>query len=242
MSKIVKNSTGLDITLNDVGVTISANGQFTIPATEYPIWAASEDILSPLVSGDLIINNGTSDLNVSDGLDAIRGYIPKTVEVSNSAIPITKPEGQAKTYVSHNFCDNSTWPATNDSKWSLTPASGKKYRVLKAEVQFSHDVQMASHTNPKQMKLDVMAGGSAIPDESKVFSSITDVYDLGNKHYSMNQTVDGIPGMTTVVFDYANVIVLLSSYAMSMDFYIADHTELGGTHCSVSLVAELLDE
>ena len=165
----------------------------------------------------------------------------KTPEGLNE-IAITKPDGNAKTYISHNFCDSSTWNAHDDSTWCLVAPAGKLFKVLKAEVQFSHDVQMGSHVPPRQMKLDVMAGGAPVPDESKVFNSITDVFDLGNKHYSMDATVDGVGGMTTVVFDYANVILLRSSWGMSMNFYTADHTELGGSHCSVSLVAEMVDE
>ena len=92
------------------------------------------------------------------------------------------------------------------------------------------------------MKLEMIVGGRPDPSESKQFKSISDVFDLGNKHYSMNVTVDGVPGMTTVVFDYTTIIKLYSSYGMSMDFYIGDHSELAGTHCSVSLIAELVDE
>lgn len=242
MSKILKNTTQSDITINDTGMTITTLTDYTIPATEYPLWAASENVLTHITSGDIVVNDGNQDLSAGDAIDHLRGYIPKQVGITNSAIAITKPEGGAKTFISHNFCDNTTWPTTSDSKWSLTPPSGKIYRVYKAEVQFSSDVQMATATPAKQMKLDVMVAGTADPNESKVFSSITDVFDLGNKHYTMDVTVDGVPGMTTVVFDYTNTIILYSAYAMSMDFYIADHTELGGSHCSVSLVAELVDE
>lgn len=183
-----------------------------------------------------------------EGNEPVVEQIPQLVELSTTTpsglneIAITKPDGNAKTFISHNFCDNTTWPSTNDSTWELTAPAGKIYKVLKAEVQFSHDVQMGSHSSPKTMKLDLMVGGYAYPDESKTFNSITDVFDLGNKHYSMNETVDGVPGMTTVVFDYANTILLKSSLAMSMKFYSLDNTEFGGRHCSVSLVAEMVDE
>jgi hypothetical protein len=190
----------------------------------------------------------TALISAHQGNEPVVTTTPQIVQLSTltpegmNEIAITKPDGNAKTFISHNFCDNTTWPSTNDSKWVLAPPTGKMYKVLKAEVQFSHDVQMGSHSQPKTMALDVMAGGYAVPDESKLFRSITDVFDLGNKHYSMNVTVDGVPGMTTVVFDYANTIILKSSWAMSMDFYSLDNTEFGGSHCSVSLIAEIVDE
>lgn len=248
MSKILKNNTMSDILINDVGITLQASSSYTIQASESNIWADSEDVINELSSGDITLNDGLLDLSLSDAINHLRGYTSKLVTLSSTTpqgineVAITKPDGDTKTFISHNFCDNTTWPLTSDSKWQLKPPTGKIYKVYKAEVQFSHDVQMGSGIPPKKMKLDVIVAGSALPGESKVFSSITDVFDLGNKHYSMNETVDGVPGMTTVVFDYTNTIILKSSYGMSMDFYIENNDELGGVHCSVSLVAELLDE
>jgi len=156
-------------------------------------------------------------------------------------IAVKKPDGDSVTVVSHNFCDDTTWPAANDSLWSVAPPAGKFYKILKAEVQFTHDVQMQTLSpTPAEMNLDVTAGGN--PVDQKVFKSILDVFDLGNAHYTMNATVDGIPGVTTVVFDYSDALTLKSSWAMTMDFHLKNHLKLGGTHCSVSLVVEPGDE
>lgn len=155
-------------------------------------------------------------------------------------VAFTKPDGESKTYISHNFCDENSWEiSTSDSTWELKPPVDETWKVLRGEVQFSHDVQLGTRTpTPGILNLDFMYLGTKIDSESRQFKSITDVYDLGNKHYTMNATVDGIPGITTVVFDYADAITLVGAANMCMTFYIEDHIKLGGTFCSISFVVE----
>ena len=72
--KIVKNTTLADIFLSDVGIHVPASGQYTIYENEYPLWAAAttESPDSPLTalvkSGDIVVNDGTTDLSVAVGL------------------------------------------------------------------------------------------------------------------------------------------------------------------------------
>lgn len=170
---------------------------------------------------------------------------PEVVQLSYTTplgipeIAVTKPDGSSRTYISHNFCDSSTWPAVDDSAWCLDSViEGSAMKVYRAEVQFTHDVELSTKSpTSAQMNLDVMAGGVAVPSESKQFATLYDVFDLGNKHYTMNATVDGIPGITTVQFDYTDAIVLDPSLLMAMKFYMKDNVPMGGTHCSVALVA-----
>ena len=154
-------------------------------------------------------------------------------------VAVTKPDGESRTYISHNFCDDTTWPAANNSAWELDSVvlGLGKLKVYRAEVQFTHDVELSTQTTPGEMEMDVIAGGSPVPSEAKVFKSLLDVFDLGNKHYSMDATVDGIPGLTTVQFDYTDAIILDPALGMKIRFQMKNHAKMGGTHCSVSLVA-----
>lgn len=79
MSKIAKNTTGSNISISDVGVTVNANSQYTIPPPDYLLWAASDDIITYMGSGDIVINDGSNDLGISDGTDLIKGIFPSTV-------------------------------------------------------------------------------------------------------------------------------------------------------------------
>lgn len=85
MAKIVKNTTGSDYPVSDVGVTILANDEITISSENSLIWAASDDLVTGVGSGDLVINDGTLDLSISGGIDHIKGLFQKTIIDGDSA-------------------------------------------------------------------------------------------------------------------------------------------------------------
>jgi hypothetical protein len=60
--------------ITDVGVTILADTSYTISPTQYMLWAASSDVIVAIANGSLIVNDGSSDWNVSDGVDIIKGF------------------------------------------------------------------------------------------------------------------------------------------------------------------------
>jgi len=76
MSKIIINNTGSNINISDTGVTVNASSQYTIPAQDYLLWAASDNIITEIGDGNLIVNNGAVDLSISDGIDLIKGISP----------------------------------------------------------------------------------------------------------------------------------------------------------------------
>lgn len=107
MSKILKNNTGSAITITDVGsVVIAASpGTYTIPPQDYLLWAASSDIITYLNDASptpsITVNDGSVDLNPSDGMDLIKGLFPRLFVfdpiVENVSIPL------ADTEVSHTL-------------------------------------------------------------------------------------------------------------------------------------------
>lgn len=69
MAKIIKNTTGSVISLQDVGrIPIPAGGSYTILPEEYPLWAASSNVTSYINAGTLVVNDGTDDLKPTLGL------------------------------------------------------------------------------------------------------------------------------------------------------------------------------
>lgn len=84
MSKIIKNQTNTLLTIGDTGVSIPALGQYTIQTTDYLLWAASSDIISEIGNGNVIVNDGSFDLNPSEAADLIKGIYPKNISIVNS--------------------------------------------------------------------------------------------------------------------------------------------------------------
>jgi hypothetical protein len=75
MAKILKNTTLSDMELSELGKTIPASGQITIPVQEYILLASDDSIAectAPITNGDIVVNDGTVDLSASDGLNYIR--------------------------------------------------------------------------------------------------------------------------------------------------------------------------
>jgi hypothetical protein len=77
MSKILKNVTGSNISIVDTGITVLANNQYTIPPQDYLLWAASNNIITRIGAGSIVVNDGSVDLSISDGTDLIKGLYPK---------------------------------------------------------------------------------------------------------------------------------------------------------------------
>lgn len=89
MSKILKNNSGSNVDISDVGITINNGTQYTIPPTDYLLWAASNDAVTFIGNGSLVVNDGSVDLSISDGVDLIKGIFPTTVDanITSSVLP-----------------------------------------------------------------------------------------------------------------------------------------------------------
>lgn len=89
MSKILKNITASPIEIGDTGVTLQPTPtDYTIPPTDYLIWAASSDIVTQIGNGNVVVNDGSFDLSVSDGTDLIKGLFPSEVDVNTVLNPV----------------------------------------------------------------------------------------------------------------------------------------------------------
>lgn len=79
MSKILKNNTNSIVSIPDVGQSVPASGQLTIAASDYDKYAQSSDVIVKISDSTLTVNDGSVDLSISDGVDLIKGYLPKRI-------------------------------------------------------------------------------------------------------------------------------------------------------------------
>jgi hypothetical protein len=68
MKKIIKNTTNTGILVQDTGTYIDANSSYEIDNQTYLLWAASESIISLIQSGDVVVNNGNTDLSAIEAI------------------------------------------------------------------------------------------------------------------------------------------------------------------------------
>lgn len=71
--RMLKNTTVSPIAVSDTGVTIDNVIDYEIPPQDYPLWAASGDILPLIASGDIVVSDGMLDLNARAGTALVRG-------------------------------------------------------------------------------------------------------------------------------------------------------------------------
>lgn len=82
MSKILKNQTASAVSIDDVGQLVPASGQLTIQATDELLFKGSDDVITLIGNGTLVLNDGTNDLSISDAIDMIKGVFPSDIEIS----------------------------------------------------------------------------------------------------------------------------------------------------------------
>jgi len=90
MSKILKNNTASPVLIPDVGQTVPASGQLVISPTLYSLYAASSNTVTFIGNATLTVNDGSSDLGISSGVDLIKGLFPRleyhTQDITNTTM------------------------------------------------------------------------------------------------------------------------------------------------------------
>ncbi len=87
---ILKNSSGADVLISDMGLTVLNGGTEEVSLQAgYSEIANSEDLKTLVTAGTLVINDGSADLSVTDGLAYIRRANKKYVDDQISNIDIS---------------------------------------------------------------------------------------------------------------------------------------------------------
>jgi len=87
--KILKNTTTSVIELGEAGMEVPAQGQRVLNEMEYDMVAFADSIteITPYInSGDLIVNNGTMDLNAEEGLRYLSLSIKPSIELNGVSV------------------------------------------------------------------------------------------------------------------------------------------------------------
>jgi hypothetical protein len=66
--RIIKNNTGDQVFIRDIGITIEPDGSYPIPAQDYLLWSASQDAVTAIVSRTIIVNDGERNLDRRVGI------------------------------------------------------------------------------------------------------------------------------------------------------------------------------
>jgi len=90
IQKILKNQTVSAIDVKDTGKRVPATPTtYTIPASDYGLWADSTDINTHIDSGDIVVNDGTSDLNATNAKDLLKFAQDQGFWNSNKILGVT---------------------------------------------------------------------------------------------------------------------------------------------------------
>lgn len=141
MSKILKNNTGSIIVITDVGsVNIPASpGSYTIPPQDYLLWAQSSDIITYLNDASptpsITVNDGSFDLNPSDGVDLIKGIHPRIniqdPEIDTLVLTVAATElGFAFPSFTRHFVIQNRDNGLLKLAYSITATSGSDYMTI----------------------------------------------------------------------------------------------------------------
>lgn len=72
-TKRLTNTTLSIIDVIDTGVQINPGITYTIPPQDYFIWAASSSVIGFIATGALLVNDGTNDMTIAQGVGLIQG-------------------------------------------------------------------------------------------------------------------------------------------------------------------------
>lgn len=85
MAKILKNQTSSAINL-DIGLTVPASGQLTLNPTDFDDAADSNDLVEFIGSGDIVVNDGSFDLDKADAIRLIQGGFTNRVQLDDDLL------------------------------------------------------------------------------------------------------------------------------------------------------------
>ena len=154
MSKILKNTTIANIEISDTGITIPASSSYTIPPSDYLLWADSSDVIVKMGTGDIVVNDGSRDLSISDGTSLIKGSYPSSMYIENT-IPINFVDskmaydsfGRLRTSDINNIFESTHVNSEQIEFWDYATSGGgtKTFEKNKARVVLSVGTANGDH-------------------------------------------------------------------------------------------------
>lgn len=135
--KILKNTTGSDIDLDELGITVPASSSVTIAPGDYLILADDvvlTEINIHLITGDIVVNDGVDDLSAARGLDYLK-YSDRAFRVRFEAEP-ERSNGFISKNVQEAIEETHAASITADfSPWSMQAGTSARIPFLTTEYQ-----------------------------------------------------------------------------------------------------------
>lgn len=161
MAKILKNTTGSVVSLVKLGLDVPASSQITVDINDYILLASDDSVteLTTLInSGDIVVNDGTQDLIVSNGVSLSRAIdFIKYPDTAFNIRFLSDPE-RVNGYSSKNIQE-----AIEESRTSF---EGKGFQTafvangtVANEWMKTEDANILSHHSPDIFKFDAKCVG-----------------------------------------------------------------------------------
>lgn len=144
MSKILINTTPGTVFINDTGVSIPTASSYTIPPQDYLLWAASSDVVTVVGDEDIVVNDGSFDLNISDGIDLIKGLFPRSITTTPSGT-ISSAFNAISAVASGISTEVITYTATDGDRLVGVEFSGSNIAKFDLEIAGSPSAQYYTH-------------------------------------------------------------------------------------------------
>jgi len=159
MSKILKNTTANIVTITDTGVSVPASpGQYVIPAQDYWMWAASDNVITQIGNGSIIVNDGSSNLSISDGTDFIKGIYQKNRIIGNT-------DGT----MIDNVGDRLKVDASVTGTIIISPANIIKQNEVAVTVKVETDFPSSTYTVPSGKTFSVVTFGGSYDAQQPMY-------------------------------------------------------------------------
>ena len=71
--KVLVNVTASPVEIPDTGVTVPADSRYTLTPQDYALWSYSRDVITAIVAGSLVVNDGEDNLIMRYGIALIQG-------------------------------------------------------------------------------------------------------------------------------------------------------------------------
>lgn len=110
MIKKIKNADAVEHTW--VGQTIAAGEYYTIQPEQEVTWSNDPTLLTAIVAGTAVVNNGVDDLDFNSGINLLKDNEKRN---KNGAVLVDNtgrfglPGSDSLTYITHDFSDRTTW-------------------------------------------------------------------------------------------------------------------------------------
>lgn len=146
MSKILKNTTASEILISDIGLTITASGQLSIAAQDFDLLSASDDIVTLIGNGSVIINNGSEDLTKSDAIRLVQGGFTNKIKLEDDLVD----SNRIKVDVVGTLSDGKLKISENDSTTGFLDS-----KIIVGSNKISKSINNAG--NDEELQLDIVS-------------------------------------------------------------------------------------